>query len=276
VTLVDANATLGDVPATSVPVSSLRACLRGTRSAFAVLTRIPVGGFPYSDLEQRWAGAHFPLVGAVVGAVSALVWGACLRAGYAVAAVVAVVASIAVTGALHEDGLADTVDALGGGTSRERVFAILKDPAVGAFGVCAIVLSLVLRCALLARLASRAPVALVFVGGASRFGALALIVALPYVTPAALAKNRSVAAASTVQLGVAAAWVLLLGIGARALGHLSLAELGAPAVLGALVVALSGSYFRARVGGITGDFLGATQQLCECAMLLAMAIGGER
>jgi hypothetical protein len=100
--------------------------LRGVRAAFAFFTRLPVGGFPYDDRELAWAPAHAPLVGAVLGAaLGALDLALLPLGGFAAAALVVGIAML-LTGALHEDGLADTSDALGGGRDPSSVFAILE------------------------------------------------------------------------------------------------------------------------------------------------------
>ncbi len=145
--------------------------LRGVRAAFVFLTRVPVGGFPYTDDEWRWAAAHFPLVGALLGTVVGAVDYVLLPLGELAAALGAIGVSLFLTGALHEDGLADTSDALGGAFARDKILAILKDSRVGTFGACALVLSIVGRAALLARLGPGAPWAFVLAGAAARGGA---------------------------------------------------------------------------------------------------------
>ncbi len=267
--MVQAEARELSQPGRSAP---MRQAFRGMRAAVTLLTRVPVGGFPYTDAEWRWSTAHLPLIGALVGATSVAAFITVARAGSFVAAVVAVLTSTVVTGGLHEDGLADSADALGGGTSRERVLAILKDSRIGAFGACALVLSLVLRIALIARLAPQVSAPLVIVGAWSRLSPVALIAALPYVTEPSVAKSRAVAAARWPQLVVALGWALAAAAGARALGAVSYVELAAPLLSGVLATIVCGAYFRARVGGITGDFLGASQQASECVMLLALAV----
>jgi adenosylcobinamide-GDP ribazoletransferase len=246
--------------------------LRGLRAAFTLLTRVPVGGFPYADADWRWSAAHWPLVGAFVGATWLVASLATMRAGRLVAAIVVVMVSMIVTGALHEDGLADTADALGGGRSRERVLAILKDSRIGAFGASALIVSLMLRVALIARLAPGLAAILVLIGAWSRVAPVVLVVALPYVTEPPLAKSRAVATAGRPQLLVAFAWAFVIAAGSRVVGALSYVDLGVALASGVLVTTVCGAYFRARVGGVTGDFLGASQQASECAMLLALAV----
>jgi len=248
------------------------ACLRGIRAAVTVLTRLPVGGFPYSDADWRWSAAYLPFVGTLLGAVLGGAWLLTVRAGFLVAAVVVVAASLLLTGAMHEDGLADTADALGGATTRERVFAILKDSRIGAFGSAALAVTLLLRVALLARLGAAAPIVLIFVSGAARLVPVWLMAALPYVTDAAVAKSRSIMAAGRAQVAVATGWVLAVGIALCMLHALSGVEIAAASGSAALMALVCGARFRARVGGITGDFLGAAEQVSECTMLLALAL----
>ena len=176
----------------------MRTVLRGARAAFVFLTRLPVGGFPYTREEWRWASAWFPFVGLVLGALCAAVWALVAPLGPWVAAMTVLVVSILLTGAFHEDGLADTADALGGAYDREKVFVILKDSRIGAFGALALVISIAFRLVLLAGLGSAAPVALVLAHSLARVGPVWLMVALPYVSGEG-ARNRQVARAGTSQ-----------------------------------------------------------------------------
>ena len=120
--------------------------------ATAVLTRLPVGVVPTAEGEIAAAGWAFPLVGAGIGAIAALAFLAAelVGCGSAPAALLAVAAGLAVTGAFHEDGLADTADGFGGGRSRDEKLAIMRDSRHGSFGIIALVLSIVLRATALA------------------------------------------------------------------------------------------------------------------------------
>jgi adenosylcobinamide-GDP ribazoletransferase len=254
-------------PDTAAPApASAWAFVRGLRAAVVFLTRVPVGGFPYADADWHWAAAWFPLVGAAVGAVAGGVAWLAAGAGPFVAAALAVIASLLLTGAFHEDGLADTADALGGAYDREKLFAILKDSRIGSFGAAALCMALVLRVALLARLGVAAPLALVLVGALSRVAPVWLMAALPYVTAASTSRSRPVARGGPAQAIVAT----VLGGGIAAAMRVSpLAAVALAAVsLGAALVC--GWRFHVRAGGLTGDFLGATQQVCECALLLTL------
>src|SRR5579864_1747693 len=120
--------------------------------ATAVLTRLPVGASHGAADGVAAAGWAFPLVGAGVGALSAGAYfvAQALGLSIAAAALLAVLAAVAVTGAFHEDGLADTVDGFGGGRTREAKLAIMRDSRHGTFGILALVLGIGLRAAALA------------------------------------------------------------------------------------------------------------------------------
>jgi len=238
--------------------------LRSFRAAVVFLTRVPIGGFPYSDAEWRWCTAFFPLVGACIGVVLAAVWPWLAPLGAVPAAIIVVAASLLITGGFHEDGLADTADALGGAHSREQVFDILKDSRIGTFGALALIVSLSLRIALLAALGDAAPVALVVSECASRLPPIWLMASLPYVTRDDQAKSRLVTRAGAEQAALALLWTALVLYALVTPGQLAVS-----AVLGIAIASVLGRWFRRRVGGVTGDFLGATQQIV-CWVLLAM------
>jgi adenosylcobinamide-GDP ribazoletransferase len=244
--------------------------LRGARAAVVFLTRVPLGGFPYRDADWRWASAWFPPVGAAVGALAGGAFFVGHGAGALVAGTLAVLASVLLTGALHEDGLADTADALGGSHQRERVLAILKDSRIGTYGAAALILSLLLRVFLLARLERSAPAALVAVAAWSRAAPVWLMASLPYVTAPESARNRALVGVGGAQVLIATAFAIVIT---------PLVLPGLREVIGLVVVTAAlglgcGWRFRARVGGITGDFLGATQQVCECGLLLWLTLVG--
>lgn len=238
--------------------------VRGLRAAFVFLTRIPVGGFPYSKDDWRWSSAYFTLVGACVGAVMVGVMLATAPLGPWPSALLAVCASLLITGGFHEDGLADTADALGGGYDRERVLEILKDSRIGTFGAAALVVSIGLRVALMAQLGDHLWV-LVFVQSASRLPPIWIMVFLPYATPRN-ARSRDVARADGYQGVMAAVWPSLVASYVIADPFVA----GVCAVLSGVLGVYLGWRFYARVGGVTGDFLGATQQIVECALLAAL------
>ena len=179
-------------------------------------------------------------------------------------------ASMMLTGGFHEDGLADTSDALGGGYERSQVLIILKDSRIGTFGGCALVVSIVGRALLLARVAPDAIWILPVVGSLARTGPLWLMVTMPYATSSETAKSRDVTRAGLLQASVATGWALLVAVPLAVVGH-SISRTVAAFVMCAVVTVVTGLRYRARVGGITGDFLGATEQLCELAIFACFA-----
>jgi adenosylcobinamide-GDP ribazoletransferase len=241
------------------------------RAAFTLLTRIPVGGFPYRDEDWTWAAAHAPFVGLVLGTILGGIDRLLEPLGDWPSAVLVLGASLLLTGAFHEDGLADTCDALGGGRDRERVLAILKDSRIGSFGGAALVISLVARAALLARLGQAALWALPLVGCAARVGPIWLLARLPYVTSSAEAKSRAVSRADTSHALVATAWLLAAMSAFVAVGTVEAPRMGALGAALAAVTAVTGWRYLKRAGGVTGDFLGATEQLGEIAALAVLA-----
>jgi adenosylcobinamide-GDP ribazoletransferase len=245
--------------------------LRGLRAAFAFFTRVPVGGFPYDDRALAWAPAHAPLVGAVLGAALAALDACLLPLGAFPAATLVIGASMLLTGALHEDGLADTSDALGGGHDEAKVFAILKDSHIGSFGAAAIAVSVLARASLLGQLGDAGLAALPVAWCAARVGPVWLMVWLPYVTPRIAAKSERIVRARWRQALVASAWVLAVLAAAVVAGWIAAPRALFTAVAVAAVSVVTGWRYHRRVGGITGDFLGATEQLGEIAALAVLA-----
>lgn len=246
--------------------------VRGVRAAFVFLTRIPVGGFPYSSDEFRWAGAYFPLIGAVLGAVCGLAMIALAPAGATAAAICAVALSMMLTGAFHEDGLADTADALGGAFDREKLFAILKDSRVGTFGAAALFCALGLRVALLARLHDEALTAWVLAGSLARTPPVWMIATIPYVTSDAESRSRQLTRGGPRQALVATVIAAFVAALAMLAFEVAWTRVLAIALALAVAAAICTWRFLARAGGITGDFLGATEQVGECVVLLVLAI----
>lgn len=259
--------------------------LRHYLLALQFLTRIPMCG-PL----KNWAGfdpntlddctGHFPGVGWLVGVLGAILlllvvallpispWSTLI------AAVLSTAFTIWITGAFHEDGLADTSDALGGLASPERALEIMKDSRIGSYGTVALVLALLLKCALLALLMQagpwRAAAALVVAHALSRLAPLLIMRGLTYVTPADTAKSKPIAEhVSGASLRTGLYWSIpALVVILLAWGVLSLLL---AALFWALVLAACWRLWRRRLGGFTGDTLGATQQLCELALYLGMA-----
>ena len=193
-------------------------------------------------------------------------------AGGLVAATLVVIAGLLITGAFHEDGLADSADALGGGYTRDRVLEILKDSRVGAFGAAALTVVLLLRVALIARLGAHAAVGLVVAECVSRAAPVWMMALVPYATADAAAKSRLITRASWPQTLVATAWPLASLLGLLLTQQLSALQVFAIVVHVGIVTSLLLSKFIDRVGGVTGDFLGATQQILVCTIMLTLTL----
>lgn len=250
---------------------NLRTSVRSARAAVVFLTRIPVGGFPYSPAEHAAAGAWFPVVGAGLGVVLVGVWELARPLDPLVAATCVLTAHLFLTGAIHEDALADTADALGDARDRERLLTILKDPRVGTYGVAAIVLSLLLRATLLGALEPVAPTAIVLSQTLSRSTPVWPLATLPYVTPEAVARSRAVARAGRWEAVIATAWGVAVLAAAVTTTRLTAATAGIMLVTLIASTWYLGWRFLRRAGGITGDFAGAVQQVSEILILVVLA-----
>ena len=233
-------------------------------SAFGLLSRLP---FPQTRHHRAHACWAWPLVGLVVGGIAAgVAWGTLalgLPVGLAAAAVLAVGAMS--TGALHEDGLADTADGLFGGWTRARRLEIMKDSHIGSYGTLALLLVTLAAwsalTALLALLAVEAYAAIVAAAVISRAPMAVIMAALPHARADGLA--RSVGRPS----GLAALAAVAVAMGLTGPLGLVAGVMSGCAAVAALGVALLA---QAKIGGQTGDVLGAAQQLAEIAALLAL------
>ena len=241
-------------------------------TALQFFTRLPIPawvGFDAAWLNQ--AARYFPLVGLVVAALTATVYAlAAWLLPAPVAVILSTAAGIYATGAFHEDGFADMCDGFGGGMSASRVLEIMKDSRIGAYGAIGIVCMLALKCTTLAYLPPLAAVgALLVAHPLSRLLACALIWRMDY----ARAEGKAKPLAQTMRSGefAIAALTAMLAVGAV----IASGMLGAPAIgagaLAALVATLWLSrLFARRIGGYTGDCLGAVQQVSEVMIYLGV------
>ena len=254
--------------------------------AVQFFTRIPIDGrlaqwVGYSPAMLRASAAHFPgvgwLVGALVAGLSALLLMVLPASAYVplVVAVLGTAAGVWLTGAFHEDGLADVADGLGGSPERERALLIMKDSRVGAFGALALVLMLLAKVSLLALIGSISAVAMclgLFAAHVvSRMLPLVLIRAMPHVGDTATTKSKPLAdQISTTSLVVAGLW----SAGALAGVYFAYDGINLIVPVFAAVVALLWMWrlFWRRLQGFTGDCLGATQQVCELAFYFGLAL----
>ncbi len=245
------------------------------RIAASFLTRLPTGKSAAKGAQEKGALARaargFPLAGLAVGLVGALVYAIAdgLNLPPAIASLMAISAMISITGALHEDGLADFADAvLSAGTKTEKL-KIMRDSGIGAYGTLTLVITLGLRVAAIAIIAEAgaAAAALIATAVASR----AALPAMMHRMKPARRSGLAVVAGRPDQNQAILAAVLGAAVALLFLGPLT----GVVAlVIGALGV-LTIAYFAQRsIGGYTGDVLGAAQQLMETGMLLAIVALG--
>lgn len=248
-----------------------------TLRSLAFLTRMPPVPWAFTGHHPLGDDTHaFPVAGVIAALPAALVllMAAALGLSPLVAATLAVAALVFTTGALHEDGLGDVADGLGGHHEREHALAIMKDSRVGSYGALALVLSVILRIALVAELAGTygapsAALALVAVAAVSR-GAMAwLWSSLVSADPGGLADRVGRPDTRTGRLSLVIGTILYLAGGLIACG---IGTTLAGYAFGALTLFGFRRFIMRRLGGQTGDCLGAAQQLVELAALTGLAI----
>ncbi|MGP4119609.1 adenosylcobinamide-GDP ribazoletransferase [Psychrobacter aquimaris] len=248
--------------------------------AVQFLTRLPVPLFKHYD--PQWlhqSSRHFPAVGLLVGLLCAGVfWLGSILFTPLVAAVLSTAFGIKLTGAFHEDGLADSCDGLGGGLTRERTLTIMKDSRLGTYGVLGLVSALLLKISLLASMPlSIAVVALIIGHTVSRLLCISLLSLLPYGGEIEHAKAKPMAQQLTPLQGLlSSGWLLLAGLLVVLVFPNTVQQIGIGRWLLAIILALIATDYmrrllRRRLDGYTGDGLGATQQLSEIAVYIGLA-----
>lgn len=240
------------------------------RLAVAFLTRIPNAHPPRAGQHHfGWAHAFFPAVGALIGLLVASVQIAASALGMSglAASGLGLAAGALLTGCLHEDGLADTADGLGGGHDRHRKLEIMRDSRVGTYGAAALILAMIVK-----------------VGSISQAHGWTLVVAL------AVAHSLSRSAATVVAkwlpparldgLGATAGRIPLLAITVSLLSSLAIGaalldvlRLSASIIATCIAAGTMALLAKRQIGGQTGDILGAVQQLAEIALLLVLTAG---
>jgi adenosylcobinamide-GDP ribazoletransferase len=237
--------------------------------AVQFLTRLPVPHL--KGFAPEWitlSARYFPLVGQIVGGLSALAFYLAAKAWSGpVPAVLAVTLGILVTGAFHEDGLADTADGLGGGRTKEQRLTIMKDSRIGAYGAIALILALALKVAALAQLPALMAAAVLLAGhGAARAAAVVVMAALPYAGDAEAAKYKPVPNGVSVP-----ACLLALALTAWPFVVFVLPNVVLALAMGAALALIVALLARRLIGGITGDVLGAVEQTFEIGFFLGAA-----
>lgn len=239
--------------------------MRALITALRTLTRLSVPGSDTAHLAS--ALPFFPAVGALIGVVVAgVLYGITLNGWPTGAGIAAMITVLWITRGLHVDGLADVADAFGGGRTRERRLAIMKDPHTGAFGVMAIVADLLLKAAALAQLADLHQWALVILPFiVSRTGQVLLAVSLPYARAEGGKAGGFVEEARPLHflLGLLAAIACCLAVS------------GLPGLilllLGLVTMVLLRLWMKHHFGGVTGDLLGTANEVVETGLLAFLA-----
>jgi adenosylcobinamide-GDP ribazoletransferase len=238
------------------------------RIGISLCTRLPVGpAEPIADGDVARASWTFPIAGFLVGLAGALIYGIAIRLNVAPqpAAALALATTLLLTGAMHEDGLADTADSLGG-DNRERKLAIMRDSRIGTFGACALAISLLLRWSTLADIAEPRFVALALI--CAHVAARACVPAFMHLVAPARSDGLSSGAGQPPFASVVTA--LLLGIASLLLAFGPTGAMVTLLLLLLLALVLARLAIR-QFGGQTGDVLGALEQVCEAAVLLVAA-----
>jgi adenosylcobinamide-GDP ribazoletransferase len=236
---------------------------KGLRLATQFLTRIPVGSVEaYSAEEFSRSSVWFPLVGLGIGTFVALIVFVCSHRSTSVAAVLGLVVWVLVTGALHLDGLADLTDALAAShRNRERFFAVLADPHIGTFGVVSVVLALMLKAVGLAQLSPATMIAFPLVPAWARLGTLAWSRWLKVLKP-----GQGERFAGRLHAGWIMSWTLVLLAASAAVAPIL--------CVAPLVIAAWGGWLKWRLGGTTGDCLGAGVEVTEVVLVLVLGVVG--
>jgi adenosylcobinamide-GDP ribazoletransferase len=248
--------------------------MRNAANSFLVavqfMTRLPVSrAIKYSPDALAKSAVFFPAIGLLVGAGGAALY--LLLSPHAsrdIVVVLILIYLVTITGGLHEDALGDAADGLGGARGKERVLAIMRDSRIGSFGTLAITLSLLARFVFLTNLGPGKFVGFLIAGQVlGRWTALPLAFFLTSARDDETGQGRLIAHKVTA-MSFGAGTFLALGIVAIALRAAAI-----PASLIALLMAaISGFYYWRRIGGITGDCLGATNELTEIAVYLIGAV----
>lgn len=236
------------------------------RIAVSLCTILPVApATPLEEGEIARAGWALPVAGLLVGLIGAVIYSIAARLGLSPgpSAMLALAATILVTGAMHEDGLADAADGLGGGTGRDHKLEIMRDSRVGTYGACALIASIILRWSAIAGIGEPHSVAATLL--VSHAAARAALPPFMWVVPPARLDGLSAGAGQPSRQSA----IIAPGLGALCL----IFGFGpSKAMVGLLLLALAGLILARlairQIGGQTGDVLGALEQIGEIAIML--------
>ncbi len=252
------------------PGTQFGALLAELKAGLMFYTRLPIGHRSAADAaDLARASWVAPLAGALIGSLGALVYWLADTIGLDPwpAAGLALAATLAATGALHEDGLADTADGFGGGASRERKLEIMRDSRIGTYGVCALVIALLLRAGILASFDDPPAVAMALI--AAHAGARAILPLFMFWVPSARSDGLSARAGRpSLARAIAAALIGVIAL------YLCLDVMATIAAMISLAVASDAMRILCmrQIGGQTGDVLGALEQISEIVILFIASI----
>ncbi len=246
------------------PVQPMRRLGQEMVIAFQFLTRIPMPATNFDANSLSRSIKFFPLVGLVVGSGAVLLQRLTIRHfDRDITALLVLIYLVLITGCFHEDGLADSADGFGAGRNRDQILMIMKDSRIGSYGATALVLSLLARYLLLLSLPLEHFAAFVVSSQVlSRWSSLPL----SYLLPAAREQNSQGAQIAKLTSKSSLVFASLFSFAIVAF-LLRWSAIG-PIFLAILTVALSGWFYFRRIGGVTGDCFGATNQLTEIAVYL--------
>jgi adenosylcobinamide-GDP ribazoletransferase len=250
--------------------AGLRGVADDLKIALLFSTRFPLThAEPIAGADIARASWALPVIGALIGLLGAFAYGIAFRFNLPplVGAALAIVVTLAATGCLHEDGLADTFDGCGGG-DREHKLEIMHDSRIGTFGACALTISLVLRVGALASLIDPAQVAMALI--AAHAGARAVMPLFLRIVPPARPDGLSADAGRPSQTRVVVAALIGLVV---LLWCLGIAQSVVAAVALLVVLGFMRSLCLRQIGGQTGDTAGALEQISEIAILLTAVAG---
>lgn len=239
-------------------------------TALMFFTRIPIPKIPYHPNMLQESARYFTWVGILVGSIAGLTFYlSSLLFSIELSILISMLSSIWVTGAFHEDGLADCFDAFGGGWKKEQILTIMKDSRLGTYGVIGLIASLSLKFLLLRELVHilslyLLPFTLITAHSISRGMAIVMMQTLPYVQDIDSSKSKPLAnrQLTLLELIIASIGIILplLVLILKSNQQFELTLVVIPVFIGALLL---GNYWKKWIGGYTGDCLGATQQITE-------------
>ncbi|MEA4949398.1 MAG: adenosylcobinamide-GDP ribazoletransferase [Petrimonas sp.] len=233
-------------------------------NALQFYSRIPAGKIDYTEENIAQSVRYFPLIGSIVGAVGGSVFMlSMLVFSQAISVTAAIISMVAVTGALHEDGVSDFFDGFGGARTKERILEIMKDSHVGAYGVISLVLLFLVKFSLLTSIApQKLPLVLIAAHASSRFMAVVLMKSSTY------ARTGNSKSSHTRHPLTRTTVITAFVFGALPLAFVPPFIIACVVTIYAIIFFALKHYVEKKIGGFTGDVLGTLQQFCEIAFYL--------